>query len=379
MKKLNREKIQFILNAGSRRFHRQIRRSKASTISPPQTHRKKRQHITEFNQVSAPAKLDLYSPKNHEAFVNFLSDLRKSVKNHKKTFVSFRNSTRITASAGLMLVAETDRLLKAFPNSKIRCSCPPKVADGKYKNNENLVEGALNKIGFFSLIGQPNSSNSKSASVSMWKQLSGETADGSLADSLLKSLSDRISDASRKKIYRGAIEAIANCVEHAYPYARSDGLAILDSRWWMLVGIDNNSLCIIVCDLGVGIPETLPKKHPEKLLELIKDTFGIFDSSDSEMIRASTHIRQTRTKLSNRGRGGKDFRSITKNFPTATLIIRSNKGAFFITGNEAKPLSAASSRRYVKGTKNMESTLEHKKSIHGTLIEWIVPLQDLEK
>lgn len=376
MKKLKREKLEFVLNAAQRRFYRSTRNSRNSTIK---VQPRKKPHEEEGGTVHAPPKLDLYSPKNHEAFVAFLNDLRASVRSNKKTLISFRNSTRITASAGLMLVAETDRLLKAYPESRIRCSCPPKIITGKYKTNVNLVEGALNKIGFFRLIGQPNNITSKSTSVSMWKQLSGHTADGSLADSLLKTLSDKISDASRRKIYRGAIEAIANCVEHAYPYARKDGLNIVDSRWWMLVGIDNSDLCVIVCDLGVGIPETLPKKHPEKLLDMIRNSFGIFDSSDSEMIRASTHIRQTRTKMNNRGKGGKDFRSITRNFPTASLIIRSNKGSFFITGEEAKPFKSASSRRFVQGTKNMESTLEHKTSIHGTLIEWNVPLQDLEK
>ena len=377
MKKFDRDNLEAGLRAARKRDFRSKRRAVKRSHKKSGS-RKKLNWDATFNLVQAPPKLDLYSPKNHNTFVKFLADLRASVKSHSKTLISFRDSHRITASAGLMLVAETDRLIKAFPNSRIKCSFPPKTVTGKFRVNDRVVEAALNQIGYFKLIGQKNHTTSNQASINMWKHLSGQTADGSLASSLLESISDDITEIAKKKIYRGAIEAIANCVEHAYPYPRKDGLAISDKRWWMLVGKDDTNLCIIVCDLGVGIPETLPRKHPTKLLDQIKHTFGIFDNSDSEMIRAATHLKQTRTKLSNRGKGGKDFRSITRNFPTASLIIRSNKGAFFITGEDAEPLPKASTRRFVPDSAGLESTLEHALSIHGTLIEWVVPLQDLE-
>lgn len=378
MKKLSRDKLEFLLRAGQKREYREkranIKRRKKSSSS-----RKRSQRDFSFNLIHAPTKLDLYSPKNHNVFVGFLDTLRKSVKTYTKTVISFRDSHRITASAGLMIVAETDRLLTAFPGASVRCSFPSKAATGKYGASDRVVEASLNQIGLFKLIGQRNNLTSKQADINMWRQLSGQTADGSLASSLLESIGGDMSDIVKKKIYRGAIEAIANCVEHAYPYPRKDGMNLNDNRWWMLVGKDDANLCIIVCDLGVGIPETLPKKHPTKLLDQIKSRFGISDNSDSELIRASTHLKQTRTQLSNRGKGGKDFRSITRNFPTASLIIRSNKGAFFIEGEHARPLPKASTRRFVPDTGRKESTVEHALSIHGTLIEWVVPLQDLEK
>jgi len=377
MKKLNIKKKPHQLRAASKRFARSKRRNEELKKNTALS-RRKRRRAEKSGHIEAPSKLDLYSPKNHTAFVTFLESLRKSVKNNAKTFISFRNSNRITAAAGLMLAAETDRLIKAFPSASIRCSLPEKSNEGIYKHDNNLVESALKQIGFFKLIGQSNNCKVSANSVKKWKQNSGETADGSLADSLLNTLSDIMPDAARRKIYRGTIEAIANCVEHAYPTPREDGMSIIDKRWWMLVGVDDTNLCVLVCDLGVGIPKTLPTKHSAGLLNAIKSTFGILNNSDSEMIRASTHIRQTRTKLTNRGKGGKDFRSITKNFPTATLIIRSNKGAFFITGDKRAPLRASSSSRYVSGTNRSELTLEHSKSICGTLMEWIVPLQDLK-
>jgi len=383
MKKLSRDKLLQALTIGKKRARRETFRKHTTPSERAKLARRKIRNKSRHGNVDAPAKLDIYSAKNHAIFVSFLDNYRRTVKNNKKTFISFRNSTRITAAAALLLVAETDRLVTAYPNAVIRCSFPPATTEGKYRNYQNIVESVLNQIGFFKLIDQECVSHTKHHSVEIWRQLSGSTADGSLAASLLDSLPEEITKASRQKLYRGAIEAIANSVEHAYPSPRNDGIGTMDSRWWMLVGYDATYLTVIICDLGVGIPSTLPKKHPESFLSLIRTRFSIFDNSDAELIRASTHVKETRshlstsTKLPNRGKGGADFRNIAKAFPTATLIVRSNKGAFFLTGEAAKPLKKSSSRRYVDGTNRTESTLNHSNSIRGTLTEWIVPVQDI--
>lgn len=379
MKKLDSLTIIIKQNKAFKRSQRHTFRLHTTAAQRAQLAKRKKRtkKMSNIGSVDAPAKLDIYSGKNHKLFIGFLEKLRFSVRNNKKTFISFRNSTRITAAAALLLVAETDRLVKAFPHTTIKCSFPPASNEGLYKNTYNIVESALNQIGFFELINQECNRTAKYKSVEMWHQLSGDTADGSLAQSLLNSLPSNISKQAKKKLYRGAIEAIANSVEHAYPSVRQDGTNVQDSRWWMLVGLDETRLSVIICDLGVGIPETLPKKHPESLLNLIRSTFSIFDNSDSELIRASTHIKSTRTQLDNRGKGGKDFRSIARNFPGATLIVRSNKGAFFLTGEKASPLKKVSSRHFVDGTNNRESTQNHSLSIRGTITEWIVPLEDI--
>ncbi|MNE74810.1 hypothetical protein D3C80_1709160 [compost metagenome] len=146
----------------------------------------------------------------------------------------------------------------------------------------------------------------------------------------------------------------------------------------MLVGIDDTNLTIIVCDLGVGIPSTLPAKHSNSFLSQLKNKLGVTGSSDSEMIRVSTHIKETRTKLTHRGKGGKDFRSMPEIFTSSFLAIRSNKGSFFITGKDHPPLKSVSSRKYVPSTNNAESMIEHSESICGTLVEWAIQLKDLQ-
>lgn len=376
MKKPDKDRTETLIRAAEKRFLRTIRNNGKPHKRRRSTQRNCRPQTT--NQIEAPDKLDIYSPKNHTKFILFIENIRRHARSPNETLITFRNTTRITAAAGLLLVAEVDRITKAFPGKKFKCSLPPKFSEGKFRNSNDAVECALNQIGFFKLIKQENKRQTSLISVSKWSQLSGDTADGSIASGLLNTIADKVPEASRRKIYRGAIEAIANCVEHAYPSNRQDGLNVEDKRWWMLVGVDNENLNVIVCDLGVGIPQTLPQKHPASLLDQIKSTFGIFGQSDSEMIRVSTHIKQTRTGQPNRGKGGKDFRSITRNFPSATLIIRSNKGTFSITGKDSSQLSKISARRYIDGTDRSESTLENSKSIRGTILEWVVPLKDVK-
>lgn len=377
MKKILQESTASKLRAADKRFTRSTR---AGKTGPDKKHKSKKQNNskdTHLQIIDAPSKLDLYSPKNHRGFVLFLKSLRNSVNYHEKTIINLKHSSRITAAAGLLLVAEVDRLKKAFPNKSIKCINPEETYNAPGKSSQNLVESALNQIGFYRILGQTNNKKAVASSVKKWRHLSGDSADGTLADSLLQTLKNDIPALVLKKLYRGAIEAIANCVEHAYPSSRMDGLDINDPRWWMLVGLDDSTLSIIVCDLGVGIPNTLPSKHEESMLNYIKTALGITGNSDSDLIRMSTHIRQTRTKLNNRGKGGKDFRSMTVNFPSSVLTIRSNKGAFFITGKERANLKKVSSRRFVSDTNKSESMIEHANSICGTLIEWAIPLKDL--
>lgn len=373
MKKFDRESLVHTQRAAEKRFRRSIRNRR------PGRRRGVRRGLGLTAPIEAPAKLDIYLSHNHKAFIEFICRLRDKSRYTKDVFISFKNTHRISAAAALLLYAETDRLISAFPDLKIRCSFPPALSEGKYKNNNSLVESSLKQIGFFKLIGQNSGKTTNQASVRRWQQLSGNTADGSLANKLLDTLGASISQISKKRLYRGAIEAISNCVEHAYPEVRKDGLGLDDKRWWMLVGMDDHIISIIVCDLGVGIPETLPRKNPESIVTKIYKTLNIKSQSDGEMIRASTYIRRTRTGLPNRGKGGKDFRSVVEVFPSAMLSIRSNRGCYILAGPESRKIRKDRNRRFIDERKRLEAVSNNSSSIHGTLIEWVVSKQDLIK
>lgn len=378
MKKLDRVALPHVTRAAEKRFLRSIRNAK------PDARKKKgrRRRRGGRNNIEAPSKLDLYSTKNQKAFVQFLNDLKSKSHTCKRIFISFRNTHRITAAAGLLLVAEVDRIVVAHPDLQIRCSFPPSASEGRYRNSQSLVESALKQIGFFRLIGQSSPKLTNQASVRRWRQRSGDTADGSLAGSLLAEIGDSLPRLARQKMYRGAIEAISNCVEHAYPEPDSDeDPSFTDRRWWMLVGLDDERVSIVVCDLGVGIPITIPRKHDPGLIETLFAWCRMSKGheTDGELIRASTYLRRTRTHLTNRGRGGKDVRSIVEAYPTARLSIRSNKGAYTLTGEDCAPAKKDRSRRFIEDTNQRESIADFRQSIHGTIIEWTLSLEDLTK
>lgn len=369
MRKLDTEKQRFKLHAAQKRHSRDLKVKLPIAIK-----RKKNKRRSYSKPIEAPSVIDLYRKKYRQPFLKFIAAIKSKAKTRRTIFISFRNSEFITAPAALLLVAETDKLVKARPELIFKCSFPPVVSKGKHKNIQNLVESSLKQIGFFKLINQTSQKLTNQFSVKSWSQLSGNTADGSLASSLLGSLGGSMPEKVRRRMYRGVIEAIANCVEHAYP----DEDINSDRRWWMLVGIDENDISVVVCDLGVGIPQTLPK-HSENLLAQIFNMLPISRRDDAELIMASTYIKETRTKLSNRGKGSQDVRSIVDAFPSAHLVIRSNKGVYSIAGKDSKNLPRDSNAKYIAGTNSKERLSNYRDSIGGTIIEWVLTTKDFTK
>jgi hypothetical protein len=325
-------------------------------------------------KIQVPAKLDLYSKQNFDAFCKFIGNLREMAKYNERIILCFRHTHRITAAAALRMLAEVAHLQTNLKNLSFGCSIPPKRR-GKYKNADKVVEGILQQIGFFKLIGQPERTPTKQSNITCWKQLSGYLADGSLAGSLLNSLPVSISKQSKAQLYKGAIEAMANSVDHAYP---GTGATHPENRWWMLVGTSSDKITLIVCDLGVGIPVTLPQKHPDSLLKSIFKLCGIMGNGDADLIHASTFIKRSRTNQTHRGKGGADIRAITEHFPSALLSIRSNRGCYVVAGARREG-SMPDGYKLLPGTNGREWSASYNGSIQGTLIEWTVSLKELEE
>lgn len=368
MKRFNPNSRGALLNAAKKRF---LRRLKSKHDKPKRRARKRR---STYNPLAAPGSLDIYMPQNRAKFTRFIADLKQRAVTSRKINISFRNTTRISAAAALLLVAQTDRLVRARPELRIRCTFPPVIKGGKHKNANNLVESALKQIGFFDIIGQHSSKQTNQPTVRMWRTVSEDTAKGELAASLLKIIKDNFSQADQRKLYRGAIEAISNCVEHAYPDANEQS----DKRWWMLVGIDDEHISVIICDLGVGIPVTLPKLHDPSILQRIFNFARILDSKDADLIQASTYIKRTRTEMEHRGKGAADLRSIVSSFPSAHLMLRSNKGEYCILGEKCGNISKSMGFSHNSSPDGeREAKRNHTNSIGGTMVEWILNSEDL--
>lgn len=370
MKKTTTEQDEIRLRLAEKKIKRRRRKDhlkKRSSRKPNSpSNGKKNRNLTDLPLVKAPPAIDIYNVRNHEKTVKFLTDLRRTVSAKQKVRICFRDTHAITAAAGLLFIAELDRLTKHYPNAKYESTPPRKQVDKKFGNETFVVESALNRIGFYKLIGKQERNLPEYPNVKCWNHAQGLIADGSIAGELLSQLGDTLSSTAKKRLYRGAIEAISNCVDHAYPTQRPDKLNISDNRWWMFVGIYMNRLAIIVCDLGVGIPVTLPQKHSSSVLNKVMEFLKIRGTNDSELIQAATYLSQTRTGEKYRGKGGKDIRSLITHYDNAKLVIYSNKGCYI-------------DRNFPNGAqkRNAEMLSERRHSILGTIIEWTVPLEEL--
>lgn len=318
-------------------------------------------------EVKAPPLINLYANKDHERTAEFLKDLRRAVSRSKRVRICFRDTKQITVSAGLLFISELDRLIKAYPDVQFKCIRPPVQHNSKFGNESFIVEAVLNQIGFFELTGIKQRKLPSYPNVSCWKHSQGTVAEGQIAGQLLSHVDNELSAPAKRRLYRGAIEAISNCVDHAYPSPRPDGLDLDDRRWWMFVGIMMGRLIVAVCDLGVGIPTTVPQKHSRDKIRAILEKLKLKGTRDSEMIHASTYLSSSRTEQRHRGKGGKDIRALLNHYPGARLTIYSNKGCFSDWNS-----TGMSGKNFKVGSLN-----EQKKTIMGTIIEWSVPLEEL--
>lgn len=376
LKKLRKDKLRFIIRAAEKRATRNSRKASKGKRRSTNTAIAR---STDTTRIIAPGKIDIYSPKAAVQFLQFLNHFRIKARYNKSIQICFRNTSRITAAACLLLYAETDRLLRHLPGLKISCTLPPMSPGGKHNNQEYIVESALKQIGFFTLIGQRTRQIRNYSSVAFWRQLSGSMADGSLTASLFNSLPKELNAYARSKLYRGTFEAMANCVEHAHPAPRKDGLNIQDKRWWMFVGIKDDSLAILVCDLGVRIPNTI-RNHDKDVLSRIASTIGLKNDTDADLIHASTFVKRTRTELGHRGKGGPDLRSIVETFPSALLSIRSNMGRYVLKGKDHRSKAHRNEKQnYIAGTDKREWKSNISESILGTIVEWNLSIKDMKK
>lgn len=72
-------------------------------------------------------------------------------------------------------------------------------------------------------------------------------------------------------------------------------------------------------------------------------------------IKASTLIKETRTELEYRGKGGGDIRAFIDKTPNSQLIIRSNRGMYVYNG-KYKP----------------DLVKESLYSLNGTVVQWAI-------
>ncbi|MFL1552563.1 hypothetical protein ACI77I_26365 [Pseudomonas sp. D47] len=299
----------------------------------------------------APSYFSLNGPERKK-LVSFIKDIRDSiVSGSRAIFIDFRQTQKFIADGTLLFYAEMDRLLDHHPTLTIRCMQP-------FNKKASQV---LQQIGFYKRIGKTvKESVCDHDDVISWRVARGQGAVGEQYDKILGHYDGIITEALQSELYTGLTEAMTNAHHHAYISQRGDGIRSSPSYkpWWMFSQEKAGMLTVVFCDLGVGIPGSLPHSSDEgwKRWWAVMRRLGMHTRGDANVIRGAIRHSRTRTQLHNRGKGLIQIVETIGAVDDGQAILQSNRGWYRIHARK-------------------ETIDDYKLSIMGTIIFWQMPLE----
>lgn len=304
------------------------------------------QSLQGFKFLQAPAFFELSTNTARHKLLSFLADLRQLLIIDKASvLLDFKMTTRMASGGTLLFLAELHRCKELLGGRlKIRC-CPPRNV---------RVAQVLKQIGALDLMHYKKLVKPSFSDVIHWRYACGHQVDGQKYENILGSYEGRVAQSLLGSLFRGITEAMTNCHHHAYIDIRPDGLEHQDVRrnWWMFSQEKDGYLTVVFCDLGVGIPATLPTKKPNLWQKVLS---GGKAGSDSGIIEQAVVDSVSRTGKRYRGKGLKQLLEAVQETDSGALRIFSNRGCYTFHKGRVK-------------------LTDYPGSIMGTLIQWKVPI-----
>ena len=299
-------------------------------------------------RLTAPPSLGIIDPQMRTGLFDFLTELRNtSVRSGVQIVLDFSRTERIHSSGAAFLIAEIARA-KAVGVASLQ---------GR-RSSTPLVEEVLQQIGVYESLGLACDVPPQSESVIHWRVATGTLAEGVKGGSILEQYDGRLAEGLTKGLYDGLVEAMTNTVHHAYPDTSEGRMRRhgVGKRWWMLSQEKDGELTVAICDLGIGIPKSLPrtKTYSSTTVRDFWRNSGL-DRSDGSAISVAVQLGRTSTQLKQRGKGLADIVEAVRISEGGVLMINSNRGIFTVEGAK-------------------ESVFNHSRSSNGTLINWTVPI-----
>lgn len=324
----------------SRNYFNEINRYRARISSVAYTSRR----------VMAPVCFRITDRKDRSALIAMLENIRHCVSIGKKVVIDFSKTKLMVSDGALLFYSEIMRIIDLFPSAKykIRCTVP----------KENRVLETLAQIGLLEILNPTCKATPTRDDVVNWRAAHGCVTNGESYDTILGQYEGKITEALQDKLYNGITEAMTNSTQHAYIMGRGDSIRVADSYkpWWMFSQEKDNNLMVVFCDLGVGIPKTLPATRPALWGFLLASVAGAKTQlKDSKVIREAVEYGRSRTEEPNRGKGLHQMVDLVREYPGATCVINSNRGCYSLKDGK-------------------EYFFDYHDSIMGTLIYWQVPV-----
>lgn len=245
----------------------------------------------------------------------------------------------------LLLYAEVRNLLNYNSHIKFKC----------HNIKTNRVEQVLKQISFLKLCGYKSKIKLTRPDVIHWKFCSGTCTIGEKFDLVIQYDTTYQDLRNGFELYGGCVEATKNVIKHAYVEQNRDIPVATDKEaWWCFTQIKDKKLHVIICDLGVSIPYTLPERKKD-LFQLLRMLFGA-NLTDADMLEGAIGAPSSRSGESYRGNGLPTIREIAK-INEGTLTIFSRNGMVKYMGTSPHPIK----RNY-------------RVPLRGTVIAWVLPL-----
>lgn len=260
-----------------------------------------------------------------------------------KIRLNFSKTREIYADGMILIYAEICNILNIEKNIKFLFS---KIRQGK-------ILQILKQIGILKICNHSCSITPTRSDVVHWRVCAGVEVIGENFDNIVNPEKELKSLPPEIDLYGGCIEATKNAKRHAYIMPRElSKVANSITSWWIFSQIRNNKLTIVVCDLGITIPKTLPKQRLS-LYQYIQSTLS--SSKESNLIWGAIEKPLSRSLEDFRGNGLPKIAEIATKTAKARLTIHSGRGCVFINKKEKK-------------------IFDYKKPIPGTIISWTLPL-----
>lgn len=304
----------------------------------------------------APEKFALFSFDHRHALLSFIKHIRTAIKKKIPIHIDFSQVKELHPCGTLLFAAELFRINNNLKlSSVLSCNYP----------KELVVEQMFQHIGLLELFNKNERTKITFDNVVHWSFHKGHSLEElKELSSIKENFTDPLGHELSHRLLSGISEAIINCFHHAYIEKRNDEINLpSESGWWLFTQQKDGLISVSICDLGIGIPRSLPKSQLYTVDELQERlaVIGLGSSKDSNYIKAAIDHGITRTGQGHRGKGLSEIINVVKRANKGGIRIFSNKGAYNYN-------SATDSEKYI----------EDDRSIMGTIIQWTFPVDQLE-
>lgn len=323
---------------------RRLKRKRAGITKKRQL--QKESHLVHWH---APVDIALKIAQNEKHIViDAINNLHKLFRSGNKIIFDFSKTEHIFPDGGIYLLAQICALRTKYPNVEVKCLA----------SMTNRTKEVLFQIGLLDRLGWSGACQPTREDVIHWRVATGVNADGAKYEDVLKDYDGALAPPLQEKMYNSIVEAMTN-ISHAYDEELTMGHPFRNKKWWMFSQERDNNLSVVFCDVGVGIPKSLPRQ--KNLAEHIFEKLRL-SKSDSKAIELAIQHSQSRTKQGNRGKGLHQITTLLSSINGSKISIRSNSG-LYVQENEQN----ASEKLKI-------STRDIKSAIIGTIIAWTIPL-----